>query len=45
MNISFISPEDKQMCDKHEKTFNIICHQGNVTHNHNQIPLHTHKDG
>ena len=24
--------------------FNIVSHQGNANQNHNEIPLHTHKD-
>ena len=36
------SKEDTNGQQKHKKMLNIISHQGNITHNHNDILPHTH---
>ena len=38
-------PKDIQMVNKHEKMLNIIHYQRNANQDHNEVPLHTSKNG
>lgn len=39
------STEDMKLANRHTKIFNIISHEVNTNHNHNEIPLPNHENG